>query len=315
MGRRINKMIAFSACVTTGIYFMNRMNNYNATSKNLLTTKGGTFYNWKNGDIFYTVEGSGSPVLLIHDLEPSSSSAEWTKIIKRLGKKHTVYRLDLLGCGRSNKPYMTYTNYLFVQLINDFVKDVIQEKTTLVATGNSASFSIMTNIMNPENFTKIIAINPGKPEDALPKPDKKQILYKYLLDCPIFGTLLYNVEMSQKSICKKIQNNWYSESKVAPTTLLNTYFEAAHLGKEKGRHLLSSIRAGYTDISVSHAIPKIDNLSIIGSRERKNNQALIDAYTKRNPDIEAISISGSKYLPQLEVPEKFCEVLNMLIDK
>lgn len=315
MGKKINKLIAFAACTTAGIYCVNRMIGYAATAKNLLMTKGGSFYNWKYGDIFYTVEGNGSPVLLIHDLHPASSTAEWTKVIRKLEKKHTVYCLDLLGCGRSDKPYITYTNYLFVQLINDFVKNVIQEETTLVATGSSASFAIMTNIMNPENFKKVIVINPEKISHELPQPDKKDIIYKYILDCPIFGTLLYNMEMNQKCLSKYLQNNCYSDSKVVPTTIGEMYFEAAHLGNEKGRHLLSSIRASYTDISVGHAIPKIENLSIIGSRERKNNQSLIDEYTKLNSKIDTVSLSGSKYLPQLEVPDKFCEVLNMLIDK
>ena len=52
----------------------------------------------------------GTPVLLIHDLSPLSSSYEWCRYAKKLEKQHTVYTIDLLGCGRSEKPYLTYTN-------------------------------------------------------------------------------------------------------------------------------------------------------------------------------------------------------------
>ena len=85
-------------------------------------------------------EGTGSPVLLIHDLNHYSSSMEWDKVIGTLSKEHTVYTIDLLGCGKSDKPAITYTCYLYVQLLTDFIRDIIGEKTDIVATGASASF-------------------------------------------------------------------------------------------------------------------------------------------------------------------------------
>ena len=55
-----------------------------------------------------------------------------TKVIDKLAENHAVYALDLLGCGRSEKPKITYTNYLYVQLISDFIKNVIHEKQMLL---------------------------------------------------------------------------------------------------------------------------------------------------------------------------------------
>lgn len=57
--------------------------------------------------------------------------------MKKLEKHYTVYTIDLLGCGRSDKPYLTYTNYLYVQLLTDFIHDVIGERPDVVTTGNS----------------------------------------------------------------------------------------------------------------------------------------------------------------------------------
>ena len=79
----------------------------------------------------------------VHDLTVYSSAYEWNKIIDKLAENHTVYALDLLGCGRSEKPKITYTNYLYVQLISDFIKNVIHEKTDVVASGFSSSFTLL----------------------------------------------------------------------------------------------------------------------------------------------------------------------------
>lgn len=73
------------------MYIINRIVDYTARQKNLLTTEEGNIYHWKNGDIFYTVSGKGTPVILIHELNPASSAKEWSKIVHRLEKKHTVY--------------------------------------------------------------------------------------------------------------------------------------------------------------------------------------------------------------------------------
>ncbi len=73
-------------------------------------------------------KGSGSPVLLIHDLNHYSSSMEWDKVIGTLSKEHTVYMIDLLGCGKSDKPAITYTCYLYVQLLTDFIRDIIGKR-------------------------------------------------------------------------------------------------------------------------------------------------------------------------------------------
>ena len=58
--------------------------------------------------ILYTKKGSGSPVLLIHDIVPGACGYEWNRIEEELAMEHTVYTIDLLGCGRSEKPGVTY---------------------------------------------------------------------------------------------------------------------------------------------------------------------------------------------------------------
>lgn len=314
MNKKLKKAVAFTALTTAGIYCANRIMNYTATAKNLLGTSKANFYDWKNGDIFYTVTGSGSPILLVHDLHPASSSIEWSKIIKKLEKNHTVYCLDLLGCGRSDKPAITYTNYLYVQLLNDFIRDIIKKPAILVATGTSASFAIMCDIMNSERFEKVIVINPEDLSELMLQPDQCEIAYKHLLEFPVFGTFIYNIKMSSKKIAAHLRNQ-FEGSIFIPTRIEGSYIESAHLNNGNGKYLYSSIAAHYTNINVGHALPKVTNLSIIGSRNRKNNTKIIDEYTKCNSTIETAFVSHSKYLPQLEVPEKFYEVLKVLIER
>lgn len=313
MNKKVKKFLVFSACTTAGIYYANRVINYTATLKNLLTDEHGEYYKWKNGDVFYTVHGTGEPLLLVHDLHPASSSAEWSKLMKKLEKNYTVYCIDLPGCGRSDKPSITFTNFYYVQLLNDFVKDVIGKKANLIATGASGSFSIMADAMNQDNFAKVIVINPESLESLTAQPKKSNLAYKFLLDFPIFGTFIYNIKMHENNISKLFREKYFFKSSIVSTKLEDTYFEAAHIGHGTGRHLLSSIYANYTKISVAHVLPKLDNIYLIQSRELPCGMQTIDGYTNQNRNIETAYISNSKYLPQLEVPEKLAEILNMFL--
>lgn len=315
MKKQIRNFLLLTTMTTITIHGINKTINVSSVMKNLLKTDKGRFFTWRYGDIFYTKQGKGSPVLLVHDLNPTSSSYEWEKCIKRLSKNHTVYALDLLGCGRSDKPNMTYSNYLFVQLITDFIKNVIGEKTDVVVTGESSSFTLMACNMNPEEFNKIIVINPSNLMELCATPNKEKNALKFLIDMPIIGTLIYNIVFNNKNISKLFEDKYYYKGHMVSTKVLDTYYESAHLQNGKGKYLLSSIKANYTNINIVHALKKINNsIYLIGSREQNGITEVMNSYVAYNPSIEASYVDNSKYLPQLEVPEKLMDVLSLYLE-
>ena len=175
MKKGTKKFLFLSVATLAGMYAYNQFVASTSTKKNMLPTKNGSYYSWKQGNVFYTKTGTGDPVLLIHDTNSASSSVEWSKISKRLQKKHTVYTMDLLGCGLSDKPGLSYTNYMYVQLITAFIKDIIKSKTSVVASNLSSSFVIMANQLDASIIDKMIFINPVSfhSMDAMPDQQSK----------------------------------------------------------------------------------------------------------------------------------------------
>ena len=142
-----NKLITallLSSGAAAGIAAINKYIKVSAVSKNLLQQPNPHCYRWRFGNIYYTKEGTGKPLLLLHDLNYFSSGCEWESLIPTLKKHYTVYTVDLLGCGRSEKPNLTYTNFLYVQLLSDFIQSEIGRRTSVIATGASAPLVIMT---------------------------------------------------------------------------------------------------------------------------------------------------------------------------
>lgn len=315
MKKHIRSFAVLTILTTAAIHVMNRIISLTSIRKNLLKKDYGRFYDWKYGKIFYTQYGKGSPVLLIHDLNPSSSAMEWNQIYKHLSKNHTVYSLDLLGCGRSDKPNLTYTNYLYVQLLTDFIKNVIHEKTDLIATGTSCSFSIMSCNMDPEYYNKIILINPESLTELTKIPSKGKNVCKFVMDLPVIGTMLYHKRYSKANIKRKFYEQYFEKSHFIADKTLDMYYESAHLGNSKGKYLQSSIDANYTNIHIVHALKKINNsIYIIGSKDQKDCTEILNSYQKYNPSIEMIEIPHSKYFPQMETPEKLLNQLTVFLE-
>lgn len=314
MKKNIRNLFILTTLTTASIYAINKFINISSTVKNLLKTDHGHFYDWKYGKIFYSKSGKGSPVLLIHDLTPASSSMEWERIYKSLSKKHTVYTIDLIGCGRSSKPNLTYTNYLYVQLITDFVTNIIKEKTTIISTGASCSFSIMACNMNPECFAKIVLINPENLSDLARIPSKHKNILKRLIDLPIIGTFLYNILYCSLGVEKTFSQDYYFKSNLVSSKTMDSYYEAAHLDNSKGKYLLSSIIANYTNINIVHALEKIQNdIYIICGKENDASRYIVDSYSQHNPSIESAYVDNSRYLPQMETPERLLKQLEIFL--
>lgn len=102
---------------------------------------------------------------------------------------------------------------------------------------------------------------------------------------------------------------------MVPSRIIDTYYEAAHIENSRGKYLLSSIKANYTNINIVHALKKINNsIYLIGSKGNEEMGQIIESYVSYNPSIEVSYLGDSKYLPQLESPEKLLDILNLYLD-
>ena len=307
MNKKVKKLITFAALASGAMYAFNKYIDYTANYRGLTLDEDENYYAWRNGTIFYKKKGNGSPLLLIHDLNPISSSYEWSHIIDKLSETYTVYAIDLLGCGKSEKPSSSYVNYLYVQLVNDFIQDVIQKKTDLIVTGESFSFVVMAARMNQTQIGKITAINPTDITYNVQSPDKCSELVKHVFELPIIGTFIYNLVANMKAINREFTEKYYYDTAEIPVNLPDTYYEAAHLQGSNGKYLYASILGKYTNINIIHALKLVTNpIHFIITDSASQD---IEEYLNYNKNITIDHISDAGYLPQLEKPETVISLL------
>src|SRR6476619_6838432 len=157
-------------------------------------------FDWRGRRIAFTKRGSGPPILLIHGIHAAAWSYEWHDNVDALARNNTVYTIDLLGFGRSDRPAIRYSARLYISLISDFVHQVIGEPCVLVATSLSGAYAIVLAARDPERFPAVALIAPT----GLVRLNKSGGIGgeagRLAVETPIVGTAMFNGIVSRRSL-------------------------------------------------------------------------------------------------------------------
>ena len=291
MKKVITRIISFISFALVAIEAFNKISLYFVNKKTRVTPIVDKTYTWRFGDIKYMEKGKGTPLLLLHSMTPGSSSLEWKSVVNTLAEKYHVYTLDLPGFGVSDKKIKTYTNYIFVSAVCDFISDIIKEKTTIVTSGESACIGLISGYQRKNLFDKIIFVNPDSMRTFNISPDKNSKMIKKLYSLPIVGTLLYLIDM------RKDDNDDY-------------LFSGQYDG-ENARYYYASYFGFYVNFPVHHIIDKVEVplLIITGNDYNALHKMTLEYgdYLDSWYDIEECF-----QFPHLEKPEAFCDALDTL---
>lgn len=285
-----------------------------ASIANTNTKTGGSYYHWKHGDIYYRTFGEKDypPMLLIHDLTVWSSEYEWLKMAKVLSDTYRIYCVDLIGCGKSDKPGITYTNYFYVQMITDFVKEVIKTPTLVAATGLSGSFVLMANALDETLFTEIMLVSPESLTTLKKSPDEYSKLWLKLFEIPVIGRSVYYFLTNRSNTEYYLTEKCFLNSFHMEPSITRTYYNAAHARNGNGKYLLASLNSNYLYADISKALQKTTKRIVMAFGDGDPDaKSTLEQYLRLNPDIVVEYIEGAKHLPQLE-DESYEEMLELI---
>src|SRR6476659_8800130 len=126
---------------------------------NLIGGEDGGF-EWRERRVAFTKRGSGPPILLIHGIHAAAWSYEWHDNVDYLARSNTVYTIDLLGFGRSDRPAIRYSARLYISLISDFADQVIGEPCVLIASSLAGAYAIVLGARDPQRFPALALVSP-----------------------------------------------------------------------------------------------------------------------------------------------------------
>lgn len=313
MNKKLTTIAALAGITVTTIHIINKVQYSVSTVKNTLSSPNNKYYEWRFGKIRYTQKGTGTPLLLIHDLTVGSSSYEFSRLVNILSEKHEVYSIDLLGYGLSDKPNITYTNYLYVQSVIDFIKNVIGKKASIITSGDSAAISIMAAHNDGEIIDKIFLINPQSLNQMNQIPTRQTKLLKFLIDTPIIGTFVYNMFTTKEAFRKALQSDCFNQE-IIHEDIVEAYNESAHTPDYNSKYSYASYAGRFMNANIIHALKQIDHsIYILYGKGKKENASIVENYLSHNSSIEAFGIENTKQLPHLEDPYSLYNHMDILL--
>ncbi len=279
-----------------------------------LTTKlpGGEvrYFPTVEGDVFYKKAGSGPPLLLVHGVGAGCSSYEWKQVWDELTKQHTVYALDLLGFGKSDKPAMAYSAETYVALLDDFCRRVIKVgegrgECDVIATSLSAAYVIALSGRDPQLFRRLVLVCPTGIEELVSVPGNRSEIGRTVLSAPVLGTTLYNAISSKAGIRNYMTTRLFALPATVTDEMVDEYHTAAH--QPGGENVLPSFLSGMLNICVADEWQKIVDLPLLvwGRQATETPVSQVEPFLMVNPNAKLEVIEDAGMLPHVEQPAAF----------
>ena len=271
-------------------------------------------FEWRDRRVAFTKHGEGPPILLIHGIHAAAWSYEWRNNVDALARTNTVYTIDLLGFGRSDRPAIRYSARLYISLISDFVSRVIDEPTVLVASSLSGAYAIVLAARDPHRFPAVALIAPS----GLVRQNEPVGLGgeagRLAVETPIAGTAMFNALVSRPNLRRYLRNA-YSNDALVTRELVEIYYATSH--QRGARHAPAAFLSGHLNIDVRHALRRLSQPALLVWGEQ-GSIAPVEEFRgfrelKRDFEISVLSPAGD--LPHDERAEDFNVILSTWLNR
>ena len=271
-------------------------------------TLGGDARFWPGpyGDVFYTKQGKGKPVVLLHGIYAGASGFEWRKNFDALSEHELVYAPDWLGFGLSDKPRIKYTDAQYIEQLTQFLAEVVKEPCTVIASSLATAYAVQVAADRPELVDTLFLVCPTGFRHLAKAPDAGTEAIYQLTHAPLLGTTLHNSVTSMAALRYYLMNQVYFDPSYVDDALVQHYFTASH--QYGAQNAPPSFYSGYLNHSVAEAFPKLTQktLQIVWGREaRMTPLSDAEAFLAANSRAELTVFDKSGLLPHDEQAQAF----------
>ncbi|MDX1997454.1 MAG: alpha/beta fold hydrolase [Thermoanaerobaculia bacterium] len=159
-------------------------------------------FDWReHGVVYYQSGPAGAPpVVLVHSIHAAASAWEWRGLFGELAGDHRVYAYDLLGFGASERPEVEYDADLYVELLRDFLAEVVEGPAHVVAASLSGAHALVLAAEAPELFASLTVVNPTGLVTQAGGQGWGGLALETLVRTPFVGEALFNLLVSRPSL-------------------------------------------------------------------------------------------------------------------
>lgn len=256
-------------------------------------------YTWQGHQVAYTCRGQGPAVLLVHSIHAAAWSYEWRHNVDALARDSTVYTIDLLGFGRSDRPPLHYSARLYVALLLDFVRDVVGEPCALVGSSLGAAFVVAVAARDARRFPAVVLVGPvGVTRLSTPPTPVNDATYA-LIRSPFAGEALFNALVTKPSMSFFLRQTYQDDRKLTPE-VLDAYWQSAH--QPGARYAAAAFVGMQLNLNVREAARRLEQPVLItwGDQAKEVPKTELAAYQALVPGAEVALFDPCGSLPHDE---------------
>lgn len=253
----------------------------------------------------------GMPVILLHGF--GASLGHWRQNLGTLAQHHTVYALDLLGFGASQKASVNYDVSLWVEQVYDFWRTFIGTPTVLVGNSIGSLICLATAAAHPEMVAGIVMISlpdPAARTEAVPLwlQPIVEVAENLVASPPILRALFYLARRPG------FVRRWVGVAYANPEAITDELVEIlATPAQDWGAArafcaLLKAVGSAKFGPGVKTVLPtlKMPMLLIWGQLDRMipPRFARPQQFLEYNPNLELVELEQAGHCPHDECPER-----------
>ena len=271
-------------------------------------------FDWRGHRIAFTRRGSGPAILLIHGIHAAAWCYEWHDNVDFLARNNTVYTIDLLGFGRSDRPAIRYSARLYISLISDFVHQVIDAPCVLVATSLSGAYATVLAARDPQRFPAIALIAPTGLIRLNQTAGLGGEAGRLAVEAPIVGTAMFNGLVSRRGIRNYLEKT-YADDTIVTDDLVDIYYWTSH--QRGARHAPAAFISGHLNIDVRQALRRLTQPTLLVWGEEGAGAPIEEfrGFRAIKPDLELSVLTPAGDLPHDERPEDFNVILSTWLNR
>ena len=250
-----------------------------------------------------------TPLILLHGF--GASIGHWRHNLEVLGKSHTVYALDMIGFGASEKAATNYNVELWVEQVYDFWKTFIRQPVVLVGNSIGSLISLVAAANHPDMIQGIVMI-------SLPDPNLEQEMIPTALQPLVSGIKsIFTSRLILKPIFyfvrrPSVLRPWASLAYANPEAITDELIDIL-AGPPQDRGSARAFRALFkatTGINFSPSVKKIlPNLTIPmlliwGTKDRFVPPKLANQFVGYNKRLQLLYLEDVGHCPHDESPEQ-----------
>ena len=277
---------------------------YKTTPVNELVGEEDKFVEVNGHAIHYTKHGKGKPLILVHGFAASTYTFRY--LIPLLTDDYTIYALDVLGFGLSDKPPDgNYDMKSQGDVLIGFMDALKLPSATLVGHSMGGIIIACTDLATPSRVDKLVMVEPGFYVETAPT----FLQYMYFPLDRIMARQFYTKSMRKRFFL----GSFYDNSKVTeevidaymiPTRTPNALDALAHMMRSVGPQT-------YEGISVNISSP---TLIVWGERGTGVPSELAKRLNAEIQGSKLVSVSECGHYVQEEKPEELAKAIRAFVE-